>query len=298
MKGLGTFSRCVFAALVFLGTQFVFGASAALPVLLPRVAKPLSETADGISGGASATGDGRYVVFLSSADNILASMERTAKTQVYLRDRQNGSVQLISVSTNGLPGNGDSTYASISADGKVVVFQSDSSNLAAGDTNGWSDVFLRDIAAGTTVMVTAPGNSVSRKPFLSVDGKRVIFESYSTNLVNVSDLNRDTDIFMADFSGAAASTILATRNRQGTAASNRGSTILDVSADGARVLFSSTATDLSSTAVTTEQYWVYDSAARTNILVSQGTAGPKTYALQTGVLAMMGPRLFLWGISG
>ena len=60
-----------------------------------------------------------------------------------MRDRQSGTTERVSLATGGAEG--DSSYvSSISADGRFVAFSSLASNLIAGDTNGSTDIFVRD----------------------------------------------------------------------------------------------------------------------------------------------------------
>ena len=69
---------------------------------------------------------------------------------MYVYDRQSSTTTVASVATDGTAGNNTSWIPAISADGRVVAFESHGSNLVAGDTNGWSDIFVRD--RGDTVM--------------------------------------------------------------------------------------------------------------------------------------------------
>jgi len=86
--------------------------------------------------------DGRFVAFASDASNLVAG---AAGTQVYVRDRTNGTTSLVSTSTLGAGGNGPSRRPAISADGRFVAFTSAANDLVAGDTNGHSDVFVRNM---------------------------------------------------------------------------------------------------------------------------------------------------------
>lgn len=129
--------------------------------------------------------DGRYVVFASNATNLLAA-PLTQRFHVYRRDRQLGLTELVSVDDAGTPGDSDSGGGSISADGSLVVFQSAARNLVASDTNNATDVFLRDLVAGTTrrLSVTAAdaqGNKASYLPILCGDGSVAFFTSEATN---------------------------------------------------------------------------------------------------------------------
>ena len=91
-------------------------------------------------------------------------------------------------------------YASISADGRFVAFESFAENLIANDANNTTDVFVRDRKRRTTVRVSltnagAEGNSSSGYPFLSANGRFVAFQSEATNLVG-NDTNATTDIYV------------------------------------------------------------------------------------------------------
>lgn len=106
--------------------------------------------------------DGRYVAFAAEAANLLppaptADEEPTAAQQVYLRDRTAGTTTLVSVGTDGLPGNATSAPVygpTVSDDGSKVAFESLASNLVADDTNLDVDAFVRDLGAATTTRVS------------------------------------------------------------------------------------------------------------------------------------------------
>ena len=66
------------------------------------------------------------------------------KTDSFVRDRKTGTTTLVSMSSSGVRGNDDSIYPTVSTDGRFVAFFSFATNLVAGDTNGWSDAFVRD----------------------------------------------------------------------------------------------------------------------------------------------------------
>src|SRR5688500_10676897 len=104
------------------------------------------------------TPDGRYVVFVASAPDLVTPAANGF--QVFLRDRVANTMELVSASTAGAVGNAASSVPSISADGCRVVFTSFSSNLVPGDANGLQDVFLRNrcVSPATTTLVSAtPG---------------------------------------------------------------------------------------------------------------------------------------------
>ncbi len=120
------------------------------------------------------------------------------------------STVLVSVSSSGVQGNGDSPCSAITPDGRYVAFCSSASNLVTGDANGRQDVFVRDFVAGTTECVSissggAQGNQDSAYPpaspsgFVSIssDGRYVAFSSNASNLVT-GDTNGCRDVFVRD----------------------------------------------------------------------------------------------------
>ena len=187
------------------------------------------------SSGAALSGDGRFVAFESGA--ALVPTDTNSLADVYVRDRLLGTTIWASVPLTGTAG-GPSTAAAISADGRFVAFQSTANNLVPGDTNGVSDVFVRDLQTGTTARVSVdsagtPGNGASDAPSLSGDGALVAFTSQATNLV-VDDTNNATDVFVHDRrTGATVRASVATAGTQ----ADRASYDPRLSADGGFVAF-------------------------------------------------------------
>src|SRR5437016_8015596 len=145
--------------------------------------------------------DGRFIAFVSFATNLVAG-DTNGATDVFVHDRQTGTTERVSVASGGTQSNAASLGSALSADGRFVAFQSDATNLVAGDTNGATDVFVRDRQTGMTerVSVASDGtqaNNVSSYPALSADGRFVAFESDATNLV-AGDTNGATDVFVHD----------------------------------------------------------------------------------------------------
>jgi hypothetical protein len=100
--------------------------------------------------------DGRFVVFDSGASNLVAG-DTNQRVDVFVRDRVAGTTERVSVGSGRTEANDNSLGGAISADGRFVVFDSEASNLVAGDTNGRFDVFVRDREAGTTTLISAAG---------------------------------------------------------------------------------------------------------------------------------------------
>ncbi|MCY2960981.1 MAG: calcium-binding protein [Planctomycetota bacterium] len=143
--------------------------------------------------------DGRFVAFWSSATNLVPG-DTNAKSDVFVRDLVAGTIERVSVDSAGLEANGDSTDPSISADGRIVAFQSAATNLAPGDGNGRIDIFVRDRTAGTTTRVSLDSSGVegdhdSTRADVSSNGLYVAFQSRATNWVP-NDTNNKFDAFV------------------------------------------------------------------------------------------------------
>jgi len=156
---------------------------------------PNSVQGNDSSWGAALSADGRFVAF-SAASNLVPGDD------VFVRDRRTGTIERVSVSTGGGQSNGNSYFPALSADGRFVAFDSEASNLVPGDTNGISDVFLRDRLMGTTERVSVgpngvQGNEESDEPALSADGRFVAFGSWASNLVP-GDTKDWHDVFVHD----------------------------------------------------------------------------------------------------
>ena len=145
--------------------------------------------------------DGRFVAFVSNAIDLVPN-DASSTGDVFMRDLQTGSTTLVSVNRFGTAGgNGSSGSPVISADGRFVAFVSQASDLVANDTNGETDVFVRDLQAGTTALVsgnqagTATGNGRSEFPVINGDGRFVGFLSRASDLV-ANDNNDRRDVFV------------------------------------------------------------------------------------------------------
>jgi len=155
------------------------------------------------------------------------------------------TTERVSVDSGGLQGNKESYHSSISSDGRFVVFFSHATNLVPGDANSAGDVFFRDRQTGQTKRVSVDsggleGNSWSRNPSISSDGRFVAFQSKASNLVP-QDRNGKADIFVHDRqTGLTTRVSVASGGREGGQASNSPS----ISSDGRYVAFTSWASNL------------------------------------------------------
>jgi len=163
-----------------------------------------SVQANGSSGGASISADGRLIAFSSVATDLVGTSDTNGVRDVFVHDRQTALTTRVSVNSAGAQGNGlsYSSKSSISADGRFVAFQSAASNLVANDTNGSEDVFLHDRQTGTTARVSLDSaalqaNGSSSVPSISADGRIVAFLSLASNLV-ANDSNGFMDVFVSN----------------------------------------------------------------------------------------------------
>ncbi len=234
----------VMLALTFLLVQ-------ASPVLAtPGTTVRVSINSTGTGGNSASTfasisaNDGQYVAFQSDASNLVAD-DTNGVSDIFVRDTVANTTTRVSVNSIGQEVNGASSNPCISADGHYVVFQSDATNLVDDDTNGFSDIFMRDTWANTTSRLSlsssgVPGNSNSYAPSISADGQFVAFELPASTLVT-GDTNGTWDIYVRDTVGNT--TTRASVDLAGVIG-NSHSRYPVISADGGFVSFVSNATNL------------------------------------------------------
>jgi len=201
---------------------------------------------DGV-GTPHMTGDGRYVAFVSSWGPFYPG-DLNNSLDIFVRDLQTNTTDLISISTSGTTGNNHSGSIDgpcISRDGRFIAFESLATDLAAGYTPISKDIYLRDRLLGVTSVVTRsstgqPGNGISAAPFCSDDGNIIAFTSAATNLVP-GDTNAVTDAFTYNVStGITKRVSVNSLAIEGNARSVAGC----VSADGGFIGFQSMASNL------------------------------------------------------
>jgi Tol biopolymer transport system component len=221
----------------------------------------------------SISADGRYIVFESSASNLVPD-DTNGTEDIFLRDLQTNETRLVSLSAVGSLGNNDSSDSSISADGRYVVFESDADNLVPEDTNGDEDIFLRDLQANTTIRISvssnaALGNNDSSDPSISANGRYVVFESDASNLV-ANDTNAIKDIFVRDLQTNTTRLVsFGDGGEGGGTLSNNESSDPAISADGRYIVFESDASNLDLNDTNdTEDIYLYDMETNTTRLVS------------------------------
>lgn len=227
----------------------------------------------------STSADGRYVVFISHATTFGGAL--TAARSIYRRDTLLGRTELVSRANGlaGAPADDASFSAAVSADGNKVAFASGADNLSADDNNSYTNIFLRDVAAGTTTLISrasngGAANQSSLAARISGDGAFVAFGSSASNLdATVVDNNGFGDAFVRDV--AAGVTRLVSKTTGGTignALSGPG----DISFDGRYVTVDSEANNLGGVTGGNAQVYLRDRALGTTTLLSQPTGTGNT----------------------
>jgi Tol biopolymer transport system component len=143
---------------------------------------------DNNSDSPSISHDGRVVAFRSEATNLVAG-DSNGTSDVFVRDRVARTTLRANVSSTGVQAEGWTARPSLSSSGSIVVFSSSATNLVAGDTNRSDDIFVRDLAHGTTTRVSVDSFGLqadggSNGAVVSADGRVVAFASEARNLVN------------------------------------------------------------------------------------------------------------------
>ncbi|RVU16815.1 Hint domain-containing protein [Methylobacterium oryzihabitans] len=209
-----------------------------------------SAAADGTRGNqdtsdVSLSGDGRTVAFASRSTNLLPN-DTNVSSDVFVRDLITGTLTRVSTAADGTQADAGSVLASMSVDGRHVAFQSDATNLVAGDTNGVTDVYVKNLTTGaitraSTAADGSQGNGVSTGASLSRDGNLVAFVSRADNLV-AGDTNLGADVFVKNLTTGAITRVSTASD--GTQSSGDATGIARISADGTKVAFTSFADNL------------------------------------------------------
>jgi len=222
----------------------------------------------------SISADGRFVAFTTDADNLVLG-DTNGETDVFLHDRMTGETTRVSVSSLGEQADACSGAASLSSDGRFVVFHSEATNLVPNDTNRSCDVFVHDRYWAETVRVSiahdgAQGAMWSSFATISADGRYVAFYSPANNMVP-DDTNQTGDVFVRDLETATIRRVsVASDGEQG----NGLSADAQISADGRYIAFNSVAANLVADDDNgQEDIFVHDRVTRQTERVSQAWNG-------------------------
>jgi len=225
-------------------------------------------------------GDGRYVLFLSSASNVISG-DTNAEFDVFRKDLHTGIIQRVSVSGSGAQGNDSSFNAAMTPDARYIAFESYASNLVSNDTNYNTDIFLRDMVGGTLRRIStgANGEQVGTfgnwNPDITGNGRYVVFDSVNSYVAG--DTNGTYDIYRKDTVSGAIDRVSLTAARGQANGNSRDAQISD---DGKMLLFSSAASNLI----------VGDTNGRTDLFARNLETG----AVQRVVAATAGETFYPW----
>ena len=190
------------------------------------------------------SGDGRFVSFTSRASNLVPN-DNNGWFDIFVHDLVTAATERVNVDSRGQQANLAAAYATISADGRYVVFGSMATNLAPSDTNPAMDVFVRDRLTGSTSMVDfsssgEQANNYTSRGTISADGRYLAFKSTADNLVP-GDTNGLMDIFVRDLEkGITRRVSVSSVGAQADGFSSEPT----ISADGRHVAYYSEAVDL------------------------------------------------------
>jgi Tol biopolymer transport system component len=247
----------------------------------PSVSPPAGGNGDSVDAVVSP--DGRFVAFSSAACDLVPGDDRQFSMNVYLRDRASNTTVRVSMNLAGT-GGGDapSFLGQVSTNGQFVLFESGANNLVAADTNWSRDIYVRNVPAGTNILVSVatnggPANGASYDAVMTPDGRYVAFVSGASNLVPGGDTNGLADVFVRDLVAGTTTLVSVGATGYGTMATPQ------ITPDGRYVAFFSSATGLVASA---------GPSANGEIYVRDLLAGTTTWASANAaamVQAVFGP---------
>ena len=232
--------------------------------------------AQGASNDPAISADGRFVVFVSDAANLVAG-NTGGYRNIFLHDRQTSQTTRISAGFGSVTVNGDSDSPAISGDGSTIVFRSDATNLlaAGSDTNSAGDIFAYDRLTGkiSRVSVTSGGAQAqgeSTSPAIAADGSAIVFASNADNLT-ATNTGVFSNIYLRDL--PTGQTIWASQAIDGSAP-NDDSDTPTISGDGSTIAFLSSANNLVGyDAKATQDVFLFDRQQNTISCISVSAQG-------------------------
>lgn len=221
--------------------------------------------------------DARYVAFASDATNLVEG-DHNQVGDIFLHDRTLGRTMRVTMGHDGTEANGQSTYPSISASGKFIVFTSSASNLVPGDRNGVDDVFRydRDTREITRVSVCndgreSDGPSYNYTNAVTTDGGSVVFVSRASNL-GAGDDNAAFDVFLRDLRSSETLRISETAEHRSGNGQSLHATISAL--NGRYIAFHSDASNLvAGDTNAADDIFVYDRSTASLRRISVGASG-------------------------
>lgn len=237
---VSTLILCVFGIFAVSFSAFIPATSESVPISISSQ----GELGNNHSNNPSLSTDGRFVAFVSLADNLVSD-DSNQVADIFVHDRLSGETSRVSISTIGEQTDTPAANPDISANGRFVAFQSTATSLVPTNSQPTTtnQIYVHDRLNGITERVSVndrgesgAGNSIN--PSISADGRYVAFQSEASNLI-LDDPNGAADVFIRD--RLTGHTILAS---PGGAADLPSGQQLHISEDGRTVVFTSEATNL------------------------------------------------------
>ena len=239
------------AVAALLASLLLLSTSSAQIELLSEARVDIDSVAASVQG---VSGDGRYVVFSSRSTQVVAGqVDATTTDDVFVMDRNDGSVALVSHDGDGVTAIGAGNAVVVSKDGSTVVFQTQATPTGFVDGNaGALDIFAYDVATGALKLISRStagaaqgGDGDSLNPRVSDDGSRVVFQSRSSDLIaSFSDQNGNgTDVYVFDCDSTTM-TLVSRSATSATTGADAEAIEVFFSGNGARVAYHSRALNL------------------------------------------------------
>ncbi|SCE66940.1 WD40-like Beta Propeller Repeat [Micromonospora matsumotoense] len=218
--------------------------------------------------GQSLSPDGRYVSFASDADNLVPG-DTNGVYDGFVHDRRTGTTTRVTLTDGDTQADAHSYAPAISADGRFVAFASQATNHVPGDTNGLTDIFLRDRQAGTIVRVSGENaDAPSEGPVISADGRFVAFTTEAALVPD--DIGGVYDVYVHDVRAGSLQRV----NVSTTGDYVEGITVSPtLSADGRFVAFTSDAALAPDDTNGVNDVYVRDLRAGTTVRASSAAGG-------------------------
>jgi Tol biopolymer transport system component len=247
-------------------------------------------------GTASIAQDGRVIAFVARD----SSSRGSCCQHVCVLDRSTGAITEESISADGTTAQGDSQAPSLSADGRMVVFETIAPDLPPRGTTQ-RRIIVRDRPSGTMRPLVGAGDARpdggAGEPAVSGDASVVVFTSDATNLVPEPDVNRgQTDIYAWQIdTGRIARISVDSHGAQPSAGSSHSPR---VSRNGAVVAFVSTARLAPADTNTVADVYVRDVRRGVTVLVSGGADRARNGASSSPALSADGRYVAFESLAG
>jgi Tol biopolymer transport system component len=236
----------------------------------------VSSDADGLEANNSSftpriSDDGRFVVFASNATNLSSTISTGGILQVFIKDMEDGSVDLVSKNTGLIAANVIAANPDVSNDGRYIVFESSASNLTLLNNNSFSQIYRKDMSDESIEMISqntsqsAGGSGNSNRPAMSPDARYIVFDSDAGNDI-VSGATPGRHVYLVDMNSPDITEQVSVDSNEIQASGT--SINASISDDGNYVAFESDAANLITGGTSRSDIYRRDRSAGETLLVS------------------------------